>query len=218
MFRQLTDALTHPATLPVIGFVILVLLAFLTMSVVSPSTKPRTRQFSDNPLMNALGWIGAVLALPGLIILFAVGWELFVLAWNFPALDADPSVIRWHATIMLAMLAAIGAIFTLVFAFIRAFATERQTRATEEGLITDRISKAVDQLGSKNTAVRMGAIHSLERIMVDSEGDRVMVMRTLNAYLKYRQSRLPPEDPTYVPEVEVDMQAALDVILRWKSE
>ncbi|MFT7596513.1 MAG: heme/copper-type cytochrome/quinol oxidase subunit 2, partial [Paracoccaceae bacterium] len=119
MFQNLTDTLTHRATLPVIGILLLIFLVFLTLSAVSPDTKPRKRQFSDNPMMNALGWFGAILALPGLAILFAAGWELIVLAWNYPSLDKDASEIRWHSSIMLAMLAAIGAIFTLVFAYVR---------------------------------------------------------------------------------------------------
>lgn len=111
----------------------------------------------------------------------------------------------------------LAAVIGVPFLVWRSVVAQKQVNVTEQGQITDRISKAVDQLGHENTAVRMGAIHSLERIMVDSENDRVMVMRTLNAYLQYRQSKLPPEDSASIPEIEIDTQAALDVILRWQE-
>jgi len=72
------------------------------------------------------------------------------------------------------------------FVIWRAVVAQRQADIAQEGHITDRIGRAIEQLGHENIAVRMGAIHSLERIMRDSENDRIMVMRTLNAYLSYR--------------------------------
>lgn len=218
MFEDFQTFLTHPVTAPLVLIAILVLLVFLTLHIVQPERKASEPRFSDNPALNVLAWLALTLSPLGALIFVAALWELGMLAWHYPTSDSPASDLGWHSSLMLAMLAAIGALFTLLFAYVRMFTTERQTRAAEEGLITDRISKAIDQLGHENTAVRMGAIHSLERIMVDSMGDRVMVMRTLNAYLQYRQSRLPPEDPANIPEVEIDVQAALDVMVRWHVE
>ncbi len=163
-------------------------------------------------------WLGGLISVTlALILLVTSSLTLFQFFMavsglgGFGGAEAQSGAIR---NIGLVLAAAVG----LPFLVWRSVVAQKQVDVVEQGQITDRIAKAVDQLGHKNTAVRMGAIHSLERIMVDSEGDRVVVMRTMNAYLKHRQSQLPPEDPENVPEVEVDMQAALDVILRWDPE
>jgi len=225
MFRNLTNTLTHPAALPVIGILLLVILVFLTLSVVSPETKPRKRQFSDNPMMNALGWAGVILALPGLAILIAAGWELIVLAWNYPPLNTKASEIRWHSSIMLAMLAAIGAIFTLVFAYIRSFATERQTRATEESLFNDKINAAADDLHARRQVTkspdekdnhwdywqddivrRNAAIDRLEGLAIERPDIAPRIARMLSIYVRELSAENLPqvvpkrETPRVVPK------------------
>ncbi len=216
MFQSLINTLTHPATLPIIGMLVLVLLVFLTLNVVSPGTKPRERQFSDNPMMNALGWLGAILAVPGLIILIAAGWELIVLAVNFPDLTTPPGVIRWHSSIMLAMLAAIGAIFTLLFAYIRSFATERQTRATEEALFNDKINTAANDLHARRLVTknpddedghwdcwqddiikRNAAINRLEGLVRENPETAERVARMLSIYVRELSRE---HEPVAVPD------------------
>jgi ABC-type Fe3+ transport system permease subunit len=49
-----------------------------------------------------------------------------------------------------------------------AYFTWRQLGVTREGQITDRYTKAVDQLGSDHLDVRVGGIYALERIARDS--------------------------------------------------
>ena len=45
-------------------------------------------------------------------------------------------------------------------------------RISQEGQITERFTKAIDQLGNKDSlAVRVGGIYALERIARDSERD-----------------------------------------------
>jgi len=85
----------------------------------------------------------------GGFILIATGWELFALAIRFPGPDEPAPDIRWHSSLMLAMLAAIGAIFTLLFAYIRVFTTERQTKAAEDALFNDKINTAADDLHAR---------------------------------------------------------------------
>lgn len=114
--------------------------------------------------------------------------------------------------------AVIVTLLSAPFVIWRAVVAQRQADIAQEGHITDRIGQAVEQLGHDNIAVRMGAIHSLERIMRDSEDDRVMVMRTLNAYLHNRSAELPPAEPDEVPDTPIDVDAALSVIGRWNKE
>lgn len=63
-------------------------------------------------------------------------------------------------------------------------ATEKTVKVTEEGQITDRFSKAVEQLGDERLAVRLGGIFSLERISKDSEYDYWTVIEVLSAYVR----------------------------------
>ena len=48
-------------------------------------------------------------------------------------------------------------------------------RLTEQGHITDRNTKAIEQLGSDKLDVHLGGIHGLERIAVDSKRDLTVV-------------------------------------------
>jgi hypothetical protein len=70
------------------------------------------------------------------------------------------------------------------------FLTNRRIRVTEDGQVTERFTKAIEQLGSckadgePNFDVRLGGIFSLERIARDSEKDHWTVMEVLSAYVR----------------------------------
>jgi uncharacterized protein YjbI with pentapeptide repeats len=96
--------------------------------------------------------------------------------------------------------------------------TSQTLRTTQEGQITDRFTKAINQLGKNDLAVRLGAIHALERIARDSEYDHWAVMEVLTAFVReqpYRSlfSRFFPEKPE-VSKLPADMQAILTVLGR----
>ncbi|MGW3976586.1 pentapeptide repeat-containing protein [Streptomyces mirabilis] len=72
-----------------------------------------------------------------------------------------------------------------------AYATWRQLRvsqdglrATQEGYVTDRFSRAVDQLGSDKLDVRVGGLHALWRVAEQSARDREAVISIQAAYLR----------------------------------
>ncbi|MGY4280362.1 hypothetical protein ACVILE_006542 [Streptomyces sp. M18.1] len=72
-----------------------------------------------------------------------------------------------------------------------AYATWRQLRvnqeglrATQEGYLTDRFSRAVDQLGSEATDVRIGGLYALWRHADHSAHDRESVISIKAAYLR----------------------------------
>src|SRR5262249_3829630 len=69
--------------------------------------------------------------------------------------------------------------------------TAQTLRTTQEGQITDRFTKAIDQLGKDTLAVRLGGIYALERIARDSEPDHWAVMEVLTAFVREQtQGRL----------------------------
>lgn len=57
-------------------------------------------------------------------------------------------------------------------------------RLAREGHVTDRFTKAIEQLGSDRSEVRIGGIYALERIMNDSERDQSSIVEVLAAYIR----------------------------------
>jgi uncharacterized protein YjbI with pentapeptide repeats len=71
------------------------------------------------------------------------------------------------------LIAVVGAIFTGL-----------SYRLNRAGQITERFTRAVDQLGSSERDVRLGGIYTLERIAGDSEADHPQVVEVLTAYVR----------------------------------
>jgi hypothetical protein len=62
-------------------------------------------------------------------------------------------------------------------------AERRTLELTEQGQVTDRYTKAIEQLGSDKLDVRIGGIYALERIARDSARDHPTVMEVLSAFI-----------------------------------
>jgi uncharacterized protein YjbI with pentapeptide repeats len=62
--------------------------------------------------------------------------------------------------------------------------TARTHSLSEQGQLTDRYTKAIEQLGSDKLDVRLGGIYALERIAVDSERDHPTVVEVLSAFVR----------------------------------
>ncbi len=62
--------------------------------------------------------------------------------------------------------------------------TWKQLQITLDGQITDRISQAVEHLGSGDLSVKLGGLYSLERIALDSERDLPKIIEILCAYIR----------------------------------
>jgi hypothetical protein len=93
---------------------------------------------------------------------------------------------------------------------------------TEQGQMTDRYTKAIDQLGSKELDVRIGGIYALERIARDSPRDHPTVMEVLAAFIRehsHEQWQRPETRYTVTwHEPRPDVQAALTVIGRRNAD
>jgi hypothetical protein len=88
---------------------------------------------------------------------------------NFAVKPVDIRNLPYATAVLLGVLAAAA---TLPFTMIRVWINERNTQATEQGLITDRI----------NTAV--GAIYAPEHIAEDSDRDHTHIMAVLCACIR----------------------------------
>src|SRR5262249_33146952 len=62
--------------------------------------------------------------------------------------------------------------------------SQETLRTTRDGQITDRFTKAIDQLGKETLDVRLGGIYALGRIANDSPKDHWQIMEVLTAYVR----------------------------------
>jgi hypothetical protein len=119
---------------------------------------------------------------------------LFILAWWLvpPLLyrhtgtteDAKLRAITDTRTALLAGLIGVGALLTFWLNSRVYRITARTLEVTEQGHITDRYTKAIEQLGSDKLDVRLGGIYALERIAVDSKRDHPTVVEVLGAFVR----------------------------------
>ena len=103
----------------------------------------------------------------------------------------------------------------LVFTALNFNLSRRTFELTEQGQVTDRFTKAIEQLGSDKLDVRIGGIYALERVARDSARDHPTVMEVLTAFIReHSREPWPPPDPGE-PEQErstrPDVQAAARV-------
>jgi uncharacterized protein YjbI with pentapeptide repeats len=76
-----------------------------------------------------------------------------------------------------------------------------------EGQITERFTRAIDQLGNDKLEIRLGGIYALERISNESENDFLPIMEILTAYVR---KNVPHGIDN--PQVPIDIQAILTII------
>ena len=97
------------------------------------------------------------------------------------------------------------------------YLTWRRVRAVEEGQITERFTRAIEQLGQRGPdkmAIRLGGIYALERIARDSEKDHGPIMEVLTAYVRENAPRHGEYAEKVAAKPPTDIQAILTVIGR----
>lgn len=108
-----------------------------------------------------------------------------------------------------------------------AIATWRQVYISRESQLTERFTRAVDQLGSQNIDVRIGGIYAFERIAKNSAADRSAIQYLLGAFVR-NNARWPvgapdgPQHPTATVDTHLtwmnvrapDIQAAVGILGR----
>lgn len=96
----------------------------------------------------------------------------------------------------------------LYFTWRSSIAAERTLALATEGQVTERLTRATEQLGAEELGRRLGGIYGLERIARDSERDHWPVMEILSAYARERGRA--------ASTVDEDIHAILKVIARRK--
>ncbi len=147
-----------------------------------------------------------------LILFFGLLGEILAIPTNNNVID-----VRDLALAFIGSISAIGALFGVYLAILRSEENKRQNDTAEQGLITDRINKAVESLGKVDQTssaileVRIGALYALERIAQDSLRDHIRIMKIICAYIYVRKPLKNKEDRVSVPLSE-DIRAALIII------
>jgi uncharacterized protein YjbI with pentapeptide repeats len=104
--------------------------------------------------------------------------------------------------------------------------THRNVQIAQEGQLTERFTRSIDQLGKINDSnqpqieVRLGGIYALGRIARDSKRDRQTILDILAAYVRESSRSAPYQQPQHdsLPQEpkgpRIDIQAALTVTTR----
>lgn len=99
--------------------------------------------------------------------------------------------------------------------------SDRTYRLSEQGHVTDRYTKAIEQLGSDKLDIRLGGIYALERIARDSARDHPTVMDVLAAFVRGHANEIPADESDAallgigpLPKLRIDLQTAVTVIGR----
>jgi uncharacterized protein YjbI with pentapeptide repeats len=170
-----------------------------------------------------LGGLGALTVVVACVLVFPqqlIDWELGSRVRTLSPADLAKAINDVRAT----LLQGIGGAVVLLGAYF----AYRQLQVNREGQITERFTRATDQLGHNEVDVRMGGIYALERIANDSPRDRATIAEMLTAFVRGHAAwpASPPsgpplssetEWPVEVPALEArapDVQAAMSVLGR----
>ncbi|MDT3441580.1 pentapeptide repeat-containing protein [Pseudofrankia sp. BMG5.37] len=173
------------------------------------------------PWRDRLVWRRAVAALLAGVAGLAVLGAVFVV---LPGVVVDHDLARASVApqdrlsavndVRTTLLQAVGGMIVLF----GAYATWRQLRvsqdglrATQEGYVTDRFSRAVDQLGSDKLETRIGGLHALWRIAEHSARDREAVISIQAAYLRTHLPWPPTGPEAPAAEVPINDISPLEV-------
>src|SRR6266508_1569829 len=114
---------------------------------------------------------------------------LLVPAWLVPSsvTPAQSQALQAQNDLRTTLLQSIGGLFLIagvVATWRQVQLTRHQLEILREGQITERFTRAIEQLGSDNLDVRLGGIYALERIASSSKVDRGPILEVLTAYVR----------------------------------
>ena len=171
--------------------------------------------------------------LVALLVVLAAG--MGILWWYASELyDADDVRPGHQAAATATTRAGVLAVFAATIAAIGATAALAETRRANvaahsrellahererEAQVTDRYTRAVDQIGNDKLDIRLGGIYALERIAQDSDRDLPIIVEVLCAFVRGHGGRPDSDNPNSVYEHRppTDTQAAMTVINRLKE-
>jgi Pentapeptide repeats (8 copies) len=176
---------------------------------------------------SGIRWLAGIAAV---VLAASIVWALFVPLPDWLARhdvgSAKPALLQTARDAargrLLTLAAGLFAAGALVFTTLNFNLSRRTFELTEQGQVTDRFTKAIEQLGSDKLDVRIGGIYALERVARDSAEDHPTVMEVLTAFIREHsreQWPLPDTDSSEQgPLTRPDVQAAVTVVGRRDAE
>ena len=152
--------------------------------------------------------VGIVLAVA--LVAFFLKWAPDLLAKKGLRARDEAEELGRVRTALLASVAGLIAIVGAVF-------TGLSYRLNRAGQITERFTRAIDQLGSRELDVRLGDIYALERIARDSADDHPQVVEVLTAYVREHSAWRPTRPQSREPAArtkEIEAIRAIERIAR----
>jgi uncharacterized protein YjbI with pentapeptide repeats len=199
------------------------------MSAVTTKLRVTFQRLSQKPISRIL--LLGLIGLAAIILVASLGPVLLVPADT----TKDPAVLfKLRNDVRTTLLQALaGALFltTAYYTWQQVKAARRQTeiaietlRLSEQGQITERFTRSIDQLGNAEQNIRVGGIFSLERVASDSPENIGVVGATLAAFVTNRaplraadaeesEGRL-----SQAASRSSDVQAAMTVLKRLRKE
>jgi uncharacterized protein YjbI with pentapeptide repeats len=175
------------------------------------------------PWRPIIRWAGFLAVVAAAVVLIVV---LFGPVTDLIARHDAGSVTGLHraAALQSARDAARGRLLQLgagLFAAAALIYTARNFTLSRTGQVTDRYTKAIEQLGAGGLDVRIGGIYALERVARDSARDHPTIMEVLAAFIReHSHEQWPPpvgNEPGAAPPARgtrPDVQAAVTVLGR----
>ncbi len=174
----------------------------------------------EGELRGIVAYAGIALMICGLAWLVWAGPKMLTLADAGLALHHDDVLANIENEFRKTLIEVVGTVFALLGLYL----AWRRVHVSEQGLITDRYTRAIEQLGATDkdgnpsVEVRLGAIYALERVAQDSARDHWTIMEVLTAYV--RKNAPAPTDTNrreeYANRPATEIQAILTVLGRRK--
>jgi len=145
--------------------------------------KNKIAAFHDNIIKHIVSFIKTYYGFFVFIILLLILWFLVIspaIEISNADLATEKKIIYRHNHIK-----TVAQLFGGIVLLAGIYFAWKRIQINGEGQITERFTRAIDQLGNKkNLEVRLGGIYALERIAKDSRKDHPQIMEILAAYIR----------------------------------
>ncbi|HWM64883.1 MAG TPA: pentapeptide repeat-containing protein [Solirubrobacterales bacterium] len=149
------------------------------------------------------------------VLMLAALLALIVPTWVIPGDDLSANQrLERESELRGTLLQAVAGLVVAVGAMFAAWnviLNREATRLAERGQVTERFTKAVEQLADQRIAIRLGGIYALRRLAADSSDDATTVTEVLSAFVRANADAREP-DGGGVDALGDDLLAALSVL------
>ena len=111
------------------------------------------------------------------------------------------------------VISPIVSLFAFFVATFGIFLAGRRNDTTERGQVIERFTRAVEQLGHEEQAVRIGGLHGLERIAEISLEERSQAFSVLDGFVRSQMAKS-SQKPSMPHSAKVDVETAIKILAR----